>query len=72
MRKKCGGCEYPGYWTCGVHGVLAHVEDGKIIGTVERCDACQRFATDAIADRYLRQALAAGKVKNSGSTVKPS
>jgi hypothetical protein len=65
MRKKCGACEYPGYWTCGVRGVLAHVEGGKVVGTVERCDACERFASDEIAERYLRQALAAGAAKES-------
>ncbi len=46
-------CEEPGYFSSGLPGVLAHVENGRIISEVERCDACQRYAADADAKQAL-------------------
>ena len=38
-------CELPGYFTSGVPGILARVEQGRLVAgaAVERCDLCQRF-----------------------------
>jgi hypothetical protein len=55
--ERCD-CELPGYFCCGVPGVLAHLEDGKVsldCFRVERCDACERFESDAAAEAGLRE-----------------
>lgn len=44
-------CEQPGHFNSGVPGVLAHLENGKLAGRVERCDQCKRYDTDQDA-RY--------------------
>lgn len=49
-------CEGQGFYTSGVRGVLAHVEDGQFYGA-ERCDACELFQTDEAAEQAL---IAAG------------
>ncbi|MBA3481433.1 MAG: hypothetical protein H0T51_06420, partial [Pirellulales bacterium] len=48
-------CEAPGYYCCGVPGVLAVIENGKVApgAVVERCDACERFASDEAARQKL-------------------
>lgn len=50
-------CEQPGYFHCGVPGVLAHVEDGRVMADfdVERCDQCRRYPNDATAREALRE-----------------
>ena len=50
-------CEQDGEWRSGVPGVLANIQDGKVLaGTkVERCDSCQRFPSDAAALKKLRE-----------------
>lgn len=45
---KCEACG-EGYWASGVPGVLAHVEAGVVFSDAERCDACERFASDDAA-----------------------
>jgi hypothetical protein len=47
-------CEEPGAANCGLPGVLAEVEHGRIIGEVERCESCIRFASDEDARDALR------------------
>ncbi len=55
-------CELPGFFCCGVPGVLAHFDHGNDHGNgrlaqgakVERCDTCQRLASDAAALQCLR------------------
>lgn len=49
-------CEEPGEFCSGVPGVLAHVEHGMIASKVERCDSCERYATDAEAKNALLEA----------------
>jgi hypothetical protein len=57
---KCQACETPGDpFHCGLPGVLARIEDGKAAGSVERCDACQRYETDTDARKALDSRLAA-------------
>jgi len=48
-------CEGTGFFTCGVPGILASVENGKVVPgtTVERCDACGRFESDEAARQKL-------------------
>jgi len=48
-------CEGTGFFTCGVPGVLACVENGKVVpgAAVERCDACGRFTSDEAAQQKL-------------------
>ncbi len=48
-------CEQPGYLNCGVPGVIAHLENGRISpdAKVERCDQCQRYPDDAAARKKL-------------------
>jgi hypothetical protein len=50
MRQKCD-CEQEGFFRSGVPGILAHMRDGRLASgaKVERCDACQRYATDQAA-----------------------
>jgi len=56
-KEKCVCEGTDGYFMCGVKGVLAHVEDGKIISTIERCDLCCTFESDEDADHYLREKI---------------
>ena len=48
-------CELPGVFCSGVPGVLARMEQGRLAlsATVERCDLCQRYATDVAARQRL-------------------
>ena len=48
-------CELPGYFCCGVPGILAHVEKGRVApgAKVERCDLCRRYASDQVAYEKL-------------------
>ena len=48
-------CELPGVFCSGVPGVLARMEQGRLApnATVERCDLCQRYATDDAARQRL-------------------
>ena len=50
-------CQRPGDFFCGVPGVLAHVENGRVSPDcrVERCDFCRRIASDAAAEDRLRR-----------------
>ncbi len=50
-------CELPGYFCCGVTGILAHLENGRAGSPqeVERCDQCQRYATDEEAYAKLSE-----------------
>jgi hypothetical protein len=44
-------CQLPGYFYCGVPGILARVVQGRLVpgAQVERCDLCQRYASDEAA-----------------------
>jgi hypothetical protein len=48
-------CELPGPFSCGVPGVLAWLENGRVApdARVERCDECERFASDEDARAKL-------------------
>lgn len=50
-------CEYPGYFNCGVPGILAWLENGRLIpgGTVEQCDLCRRYPSDDAALGRLKE-----------------
>ena len=50
-------CEEPGHFRSGVPGILAHVENGRIMNHVERCDTCRRFRDDQVAEWVLRKIL---------------
>jgi hypothetical protein len=52
---ECEAPDQPFY--CGVPGILAHVENGRVVPDtrVERCDACERFASDDAAREKLRE-----------------
>jgi hypothetical protein len=54
-------CEQPGYFCCGVPGILAHLEDGRLPegAKVERCGLCCRYPSDAAALEKLRELAAA-------------
>ncbi|GMU20580.1 MAG: hypothetical protein AMXMBFR13_06770 [Phycisphaerae bacterium] len=58
-------CEYLGYFHSGLPGVLAHVVDNRLPkgASVERCDKCQRYATDKQARKALLAHLAEQKKK---------
>lgn len=53
-------CEHPGYFHSGLPGVLAHVVKNRLPrgASVERCDLCERYATDAEARKALLPHLA--------------
>jgi hypothetical protein len=48
-------CEKPGLFCSGVPGILAHMEDGRLApgAKAERCDCCQRYASDEAARQKL-------------------
>ena len=48
-------CEQPGHFASGIPGILAHLENGRLVpGTdVQRCDLCQRYPTDEAARAKL-------------------
>lgn len=50
-------CEQPGHFNCGVPGILAHLVGDRVEpgATVERCDQCQRYPSDAAALAKLHQ-----------------
>ena len=50
-------CESPGYFCSGVPGILAHMENGRLVEGAEanRCDLCQRYPTDEAAFEKLRE-----------------
>jgi hypothetical protein len=50
-------CEFPGYFYSGVPGVIARVENGRLAegASVERCDLCRRYPSDAAAREWLRE-----------------
>ena len=56
-KEKHCVCEKPGHFRCGVPGILAHVENGRLMSKVERCDACRRYRDDGVADEALRNLL---------------
>jgi hypothetical protein len=53
LNEQCG-CEAPGPFSCGIPGILARIDRRRIVPvSVERCDACARFPSDAAARLYL-------------------
>lgn len=44
-------CEQPGYFYSSVPGIIARVERGRLAdgATVERCDLCRQYSSDAEA-----------------------
>jgi hypothetical protein len=50
-------CEMPGVFCSGVPGILARMENARLApgAKVERCDLCQRYASDEEAHRKLRE-----------------
>ena len=50
-------CELPGHFCSGLPGILAHLENGQLAADakVERCDLCQRYASDEAALEKLRE-----------------
>jgi len=56
VTMKCEECENAGYFTSGLPGVLAHVEDGRLPG-VQRCDFCEQYASDEEARIALENHL---------------
>jgi len=50
-------CEQPGHFASGIPGILAHLENGRLVpGTdVQRCDLCQRYPTDEAARAKLME-----------------
>ena len=56
VASKCEECS-SGHFSSGVPGVLAHIAEGIILSEVHRCDACQRYESDAEAERVLRDRL---------------
>ncbi|MDZ4684138.1 MAG: hypothetical protein SH850_03560, partial [Planctomycetaceae bacterium] len=49
--------ELPGLFRTGVPGILARVEDGRLVpgAKVERCDLCQRYPSDEAALARLQE-----------------
>ena len=48
-------CELPGFFHCGMPGIIAHFANGRLApgASVERCDLCERYATDEAARQKL-------------------
>lgn len=49
-------CQQPGTFSCGIPGILARIENGRLVSKsdVERCDVCCRYPSDAAAVKKLR------------------
>lgn len=49
-------CEKPGFFSSGIPGILAHMENGRLAqgAQVNRCDLCQRYPSDEAAFEKLR------------------
>lgn len=57
-------CEQPGHFRSGVSGILARVENGRVVeGTkVERCDSCSRYPSDkATFEKLVKLGIASGE-----------
>lgn len=59
-ETRCGSvcdCELPGPYRTGIPGILARVEDGRLVpgAKVERCDLCQRYSSDEAALAWLQE-----------------
>jgi hypothetical protein len=54
-------CQSPGIFNPGLPGVVAFVKDGAVRSKVERCDLCERYASDEQAAGALREFLAGGR-----------
>jgi len=55
LNQLCG-CESPGPFCCGIPGILARVVDARINPqSVERCDECELYASDAAARARLQE-----------------
>jgi hypothetical protein len=54
-RYRCK-CEMPGFFSSGVPGILAHLENGRLPAgaKVERCDLCRRYDSDEAALQKLK------------------
>lgn len=50
-------CQLPGDFCCGVPGILAKVENCRVVpgGKVERCDLCDRYPSDQAAHDKLAE-----------------
>ncbi|MCE9553429.1 MAG: hypothetical protein K8T91_08650 [Planctomycetes bacterium] len=48
-------CQLPGDFCCGVPGILAKVENCRVVpgAKVERCDLCERYPSDQAAHDKL-------------------
>ncbi len=55
-------CEESGYFSSGYKGILAHLENGKVMSNVERCDTCKTYASDKEAKQALLRFLKAGTI----------
>jgi hypothetical protein len=57
VRANVCDCELPGSYRTGVPGILARVEDGRLVpgAKVERCDVCQRYPSDEAALARLHE-----------------
>lgn len=53
-------CELEGNFCSGFKGILAHIENGKIVGKVERCDICEVYENDQEALDALKTLLKGG------------
>jgi len=50
-------CELPGPFCCRVPGILARMENGRLVADakVERCDPCRRYPSDEAALKKLQE-----------------
>ena len=50
-------CEQPGHFASGIPGILARLENGRLVpgSEVQRCDLCQRYPTDEAARARLME-----------------
>jgi len=48
-------CELPGYFHCGIPGIIAHLDNGRLApdAKVERCGLCRRYPDDQAARKKL-------------------
>lgn len=50
-------CEQPGHFYCGIPGILAHLDNGRLAPgcQAQRCDQCQRYPSDEAALTKLKE-----------------
>jgi hypothetical protein len=62
MTTPCNACQLEGYSDLRVPGILLSPLPAHCGFIVERCDSCERYASDEAAEKAIRDAIRASLV----------